>query len=390
MPTPRTVVHFVDSNTFGGCEEIVLSLLAGLDRRKWRPILFHCKEPGIDRLVDAMGQLGIPCRTVPRAGGWRLAATVRHFVRELRAAQPSIFHAHLNWPLGCRHGIMAAGLCRVPAIVATSQLYSSILGVRFPWLKQRLQAAAVDRYIAVSNEVKARLCGDLGVSESKVRVVRNGIRLAQFNLPPDAALRATLTQGGERPIVLTAARLHSQKGHVYLLEAAAHVPDALFVLAGEGPERATLERQAQQLGIQGRVRFLGHRQGIPQLLASCDVFVLPSLYEGLPLCVLEAMAAGKPVVATAVGGTDEVVIDGETGLLVPPGNPVALATAIRSLLSDRKLAARLAQAGRARVTEKFSSDTMVSGISRVYEEALGEVAGRATVDGAEPVSEAPG
>jgi glycosyltransferase involved in cell wall biosynthesis len=376
----RTVVHFVDSDTWGGCEEVVLLILAGLDKSRWRPILFHHGTPGISLLLNAVSQLGIPCRVVPRGGGSSIGVTLRQFVRELRAANATIFHAHLNWPLGCRHGLMAAKLCRVPSIVATSHLYSTISGVRFPWLKQRVQAATIDRYIAVSNEIRARLCRDLYVSESKVRVVHNGIRLAQFNRPVDTALRAMLTQDRDRPIVFTPSRLYTRKGHMHLLEAAALVPDALFILAGDGPERAALERHAKLLGVEARVRFLGQRQDIPQLLASCDLFVLPSLYEGLPLSVLEAMAAGKPVVATAIGGTDEAVIHGETGLLVPPENSAALATAIRTLLSDTKLAARLAQAGKARVMERFSSDTMVRGVSRVYEEALGELAGCASVD----------
>ena len=213
-------------------------------------------------------------------------------------------------------------------------------------------------------------CQDLQVPESKVRVVQNGIQLANFGRPPDFALRAMLTGGIDRPIVFTPARLHSQKGHMYLLEAAALVPDALFVLAGDGPERDRLEAFARRLGIEGRVRFLGHRRDIPQLLASCDLFVLPSLYEGLPVTVLEAMAAGKPVVATDIGGTDEAVMHGATGLLVPPGSPVDLATAIRTLLSDQRLAARLAEAGRAWAVQEFSSASMVRGVTRVYDELI--------------------
>jgi glycosyltransferase involved in cell wall biosynthesis len=157
---------------------------------------------------------------------------------------------------------------------------------------------------------------------------------------------------------------------VYLLEAAAMVPDALFVFAGDGPERDSLKELARTLGVEGRVRFLGHRKDVPQLLASCDLFVLPSLYEGLPLSVLEAMAAGTPVVATSIRGTDEAVIDGVTGRLVPPEDPVALASAIRTMLTERSLAARLAEAGKTRVREVFSADAMVRGVTQVYDELV--------------------
>jgi glycosyltransferase involved in cell wall biosynthesis len=368
----HTVVHFVDSEIWGGCEEVALMLLAGLDRRRWRPVLFHRNAPGISRLLDGLCELGIPCRAVPRMTTWNLAKTLPLFIRELRAEQATILHVHLNWPLACRFGVMAAGLGRVPAVVGTSHLCSPISDVRFGWLKQRLQAATIDRYIAVSNGVRDCLCHEVGVPESKVRVVHNGIRLAPFDQPADSALRAELSRGIDRPIVFTPARLHGQKGQAYLLEAAALVPDALFVLAGDGPDRAALEERAAKLGVEARVRFLGHRHDIPQLLASCDLFVLPSLHEGLPLCVLEAMAAGKPVIATAISGTREAVLHGETGLLVAPGNPAELAAAIRTLLSDRKLANRLAQAGKARAKEGFSADAMVRGVTRIYDELISQ------------------
>jgi glycosyltransferase involved in cell wall biosynthesis len=142
------------------------------------------------------------------------------------------------------------------------------------------------------------------------------------------------------------------------------------VLVGEGRERPGLEAQARALGVAERVRFLGHRDDVPELLAACDVFVLPSRYEGLPLSVLEAMAAAKPVVATAIEGTDEVVLHGETGLLVPPAAPSALAQGIRAVLADRALAARMGQAGRARVCREFSTNRMIDEVTGVYDELL--------------------
>ena len=365
----HTVIHFVDSDTFGGCEEVILMLLAGLDRECWQPALLYHDAPEGSRLLQDANRLGIPCRSVPRLARPTTAQTWRRFVGELRVAAPTIFHAHLNWPLACFHEVIAAKFSRVPIIVATAHLYSPISGMRH-WGKQYLHAAAIDRYIAVSGEVKKRLCQTLRVPDSKIRVVRNGIRLSRFSQTADTAIRSTLTGGTDRPIIFTPARLHTQKGHTYLLEAARLLPDAVFVLAGDGPERERLEQLAQELGIEARVRFLGHRQDIPQLMASCDVFVLPSLYEGLPLTVLEAMAAGKPVVATAVGGTDEAVVHGVTGLLVPPANPTELAGAIRAMLTDRRLAVRLAESGRRRAIEEFSCETMVRGVTKVYDELI--------------------
>jgi glycosyltransferase involved in cell wall biosynthesis len=366
----HTVIQFIDADISGGSEEVVMQLVAGLDRSRWRSMLFHHGSTGMTRLVDYVSRSGIACRAVPRITKWNVSRTLRHIIRELRTVQPTILHAHLNWPLDCRDAVIAATLARVPAVVATSHLYCPILRGRFGWLRQRVQTACVDRYIAVSDEVKRRLGQNLQVPESKIRVVRNGICTARFDNPADPALRASLVDGQKRPVVFTPARLNSQKGHSYLLKAAALVPEGLFVLAGDGPERRPLEEMTRALGLQERIRFLGHRQDIPQLFACCDLFVLPSLFEGLPLSILEAMAAGKPIVATAVGGSDEAIVDGVTGLLVPPADPVSLAAAIRRLLSDRELASRLATAAKTRVTREFSSDAMVRGVTGVYEELI--------------------
>jgi glycosyltransferase involved in cell wall biosynthesis len=294
------------------------------------------------------------------------------FTRILRATNAAVFHAHLNWPLGCRHGLIAAKLSGIPVILATAHLYSPVPNTAINRLKLLVQTAIVDRYLAVSAEVRDRLCQDLRIPESKVHVVRNGIRLTPFEeVGGDTGdARSAFIESSGCRMVFTPARLHSQKGHIYLIKAAALVPDAVFVLAGDGPEREALEHLAQTLDLKQRIRFLGHREDIPRLLASCDLFVLPSLYEGLPLSVLEAMAAGKPVIATAIGGTKEAVVHGETGLLVPPENPVELAAAIRTVFSDQKLALRLAKAGKTRATRLFSSETMVRGVTGVYDELL--------------------
>jgi glycosyltransferase involved in cell wall biosynthesis len=239
--------------------------------------------------------------------------------------------------------------------------------VRF-WLRRHLRNAVIDRYIAVSEATKECLIREVSVPAAKVRVVQNGIRVTAFGKAGDPALRHSLVEGSGLPVIFTPARLHLQKGHRYLLEAAALVPEALFVFAGDGEERKRLEEQTRALGIQQRVRFLGNRSDVPELLACCDLFVLPSLNEGLPLALLEAMAAGKPVIATAIGGTKEVVTNGSTGLLVPPANSRDLAVAIRLLLSDRALADRMGAAGRQHVSAHFSSDAMVEQTIRVYDE----------------------
>ena len=164
-----------------------------------------------------------------------------------------------------------------------------------------------------------------------------------------------------RPLVGNVARLAPQKDHRTLVAAAALLPDVDFAIAGEGELRSELERSAGE-----SVRFLGARADIPDVLASLDVFAFPSLFEGLCLAVIEAQVAGVPVVATAVGGIKETVVEGETGLLVPARHPEALASAIRRLLEHPDEAARLAAEARRRVLERYSEERMVSGTLALY------------------------
>jgi glycosyltransferase involved in cell wall biosynthesis len=364
----RTVIHFTDSSAFGGTERALLHVLARLDRRQWRPVLFHHSEPGLAPLLEKARQLEVKVRAVPRMQRIWDISRLPKFICALRAELPSLMHAHLTWPLSCKYGLLAAVIARVPGVVATAQLYVDLAKKPLLRLQPRLIAAGVDRYLAVSRAVANQLCNDFGIPASKVQVVRNGIPFAPFDRPANATLRASLTKATAHPVVLMVGRLDKQKGHRYLIEAAAQVPEAMFVLAGEGPDRAALEAQTHALGLDSRLLFLGYREDIPDLLSCCDLFVLPSVYEGLPLSILEAMAAGKPVIASAIGGNDEIITHGENGLLVPPADPASLAGTIRTVLSDHTLARRLAEAGRARAHQEFSVEAMVNGVTRVYEE----------------------
>jgi glycosyltransferase involved in cell wall biosynthesis len=366
----RTVVHFVDSSTFGGSEQALLHLLAGLDRQDWRPILFHHDEPGLASLMKAARALNIETKVVPKLAGARLVLALPRFIHELRTVNPQIFHAHLNWLLSCRYGLLAAYLARIPVIVATVHNFMEPPWARTIELAQRVFGKCLHRYIVVSNAVGRQLCESFHVPCQKVEVIHNSIPAAAFDRPPDTTLKTMLNRGTDRPIVLCVARLDAQKGHTYLLPAVRNVPNAIFVLVGDGSERASLEAQAANIGVRDRVIFLGHRDDVAELLATCDLLVLPSLYEGLPLSVLEAMAAGKPVVATSVGGTPEAVLDGETGFLVPSRDPTALVRAIQRLLTDACLRRKMGMAGRRRVQRNFSPTQMVAGVTQTYEKLL--------------------
>ena len=363
-----TIVHYTDTVAFGGAEKMLLTLVENLPQDSWRSILFCHAQPGIRPLIDGAARLGIETVPLPPLTREGTMAGTRRFIGALRSCKPDLFHAHLTWRLRCSGGLSAAFLARVPRRVATQQLFVCAKYLTFRY-RQRAISTIVDRYVAVSNAVASELTA-AGVSPRKINVVYNGVNVERFNHGTDSSVRAMLTNGDGRPLVLTLARLHWQKGLRHLIAAASRIPEAVFAVAGDGQERTRLQEEVNRLGLGARFHLLGHREDIPELLAACDVFVLPSLFEGLPVSVLEAMAAEKPVVATVIGGTDEAVIDGETGLLVPPNDPDRLTAAIRRFLESPELARRLAAAGRARVRGRFSATSMAAGVEHVYQELL--------------------
>lgn len=346
-------------------------LLESLDPGAWRPTLLYSRTPVLAPLAQRARVFGAAVQPVPQISNSPAGARyLPGLVRQLRGARPAVFHAHLSWPFAAKYALAAAILARVPAIVMTVQLFPDSRIRRTTAVQGRLIAAGVGRCIAVSQDIARRLTDGLHWRADKIEVIHNAVQTERFGRPADPTLRASLA-GGDSPIVLSVARLDPQKGHDVLLRAVADTPGVMLVLAGEGPERGRLETLVSELGLGRRVLFLGRRSDVPELLAVSDVFVLPSLFEGASLAILEAMAAMKPVVATSIGGTDELIVDGQSGVLVPPADPRALATALKRVLADSRLRARLGQNARDRVEQRFSAAAMAERVSRVYEGLLG-------------------
>jgi glycosyltransferase involved in cell wall biosynthesis len=244
---------------------------------------------------------------------------------------------------------------------------------------QRYACQFADCILVNADAVKDWLI-DEGYDESKISVIRNGVDTSRFDNPPaPVTLRRELGLADDTPLVGVVSRLTRLKGLENFLEAAAsvraRVPNARFLIVGETspmnreylPE---LQRYAEQCGVADAVIFAGLRADVPGVLASLTVSVMPSLNEALSNVVLESMAAGAPTVATRVGGTPEAVTDGETGLLVAPGDSAALADAIVRLLANRPLAAQLGHAARARIADHFSVRRMVRATQDLYVDFL--------------------
>ena len=240
----------------------------------------------------------------------------------------------------------------------------------------RRTARKVDRIVAVSKEVRDAVLQQLApVDEACVTTIPNGVDPTRYDVQSDrAALCAELGVEIASPLILAVGRLSEQKGHRYLLEAAHSVlrahPGAHFLLAGDGELREPLLEAAHASGLGERVHFLGVRRDVPSLLASTDVFVLPSLWEGLPIAILEAMAAARPIVATDVGGNTEALQDGVTGSIVPPADAPALATAVQAALSDPDRARELGQSARERVVADFSVENQAKQYIDLFEDIV--------------------
>jgi glycosyltransferase involved in cell wall biosynthesis len=366
MTAPRRVFFFTDSPAFGGAEQAMLTLLQALDPARWSSTLLYHSSPGSRPLVEAAARAGVPTVAVPpMPEGLVGARRLLPFVAFVRRRRPDVFHAHLTWPLACKFALAGALLARVPAVVGTHQLVPTFTMTRPTRLQQRVLGRRVGRYIAVSEDTRRQLLEIFDWPPEKIVVVPNVVAPVEPDTPPDEALRARLLRG-HAAVALVPARLDVQKGHRYLLDAVSRMNGVHVVFAGDGPERGALEARVRELDIERHVTFLGFREDVPRLMRCSDVVVLPSLFEGLPVSVLEAMAARIPVVATAIGGTDEVVVDGVTGLLVPPRDAGALAAAIERVVSDRRLAASLSDAGAVRVAEEFGVEQMVTRVEAVY------------------------
>jgi len=273
-------------------------------------------------------------------------------------------------------GSLAARRARVPWIASDHGLFT-----RGSWPKRlyRLLETLALRgaeAILVPSDFQRRKLLATGVSPTRVFVVPHGLDAASFLSHADSreATRRAMGLTGDEQVLLTVGRLEPVKGHSYLLQALpillAAYPRLRLWIAGEGSLCTRLAQQAASLGVAEAVAFLGYREDVPSLLAACDLFVLPSLEESFGQAVLEAMAAGRPVVASRVGGIPEVMAGCENGWLVPPAHPDALAAAIREALSQPEEAARRAQAGARRAREHFQVSAMTESIAQLYRRVL--------------------
>ncbi|HRV93205.1 MAG TPA: glycosyltransferase [Anaerolineae bacterium] len=365
---PVKILYFITELNIGGAEKVLVHLISKLDRTHFDPIVV-CLYDGNGPIAAEIRALNVPVIDLNMRTRWDVTA-IRRFYQLVRREKPVIIHAslfHAN-VIGRLVGRMAG----VPLIITCRQNIS--IGGRWREQINRLTASWDDKVVAVCELAREAELEHAGVAQEKVVTIYNTIDPTVFHndhRPKKSNIRNELGIPPDLLLIGSVGRLHPQKGLSYLLEATAQLKkqspvDFRLLVVGDGQLRDDLIAQSRTLGIADRTIFAGARTDVPDILGELDIFAFPSLWEGLPLALLEAMAAGLPVVATAVGGTPEVVQNGQTGILVPPGDHQSLAIALERLITEPDLRLKMGQAGLNRIQQAFTVEQMVEKYHNLY------------------------
>ena len=369
--TPIRVACCITELDPGGAERMFVELVCGLDRARWDPTVVSLgseSEPLVSKLRDS----GVEVRCLGVKRRWDLPGAVARLARELRSLSPDLlqtwlFHANVA-------GCLAAGRVGLQTVV-TGVRVAERRGRWRLWL-ERYCTRRARRHICVSGDVAEFSRDHAGLDPSKLVVIANGVDVSGVSeADPIDLSRQRITDGV--PVLAWIGRLDPQKDPLSAVEALGQLratqPECHLVLAGEGPLRGEVESRIAELGLSQRVHLLGQISEVPSLLARCCGLVLTSHWEGMPNVVLEAMAAGRPVVSRVVEGVSDLVEDGVTGWLVADDHVSSLSAALERLLEDREFAGTMGERGQRKVTEEYSIEAMVSGYEALWERVLAEM-----------------
>lgn len=372
-----SLVLAASGTSVGGAERVVWELATGLpperfDVRVWLP-----PARGVDELADSLAEREVPVdRVVAVDSRWDWRGMLATWSR-LRRQRPGLLHIHHAVSGGDRRLAGVAQAAGVPHLVVTEHHATSdwLTAADRALMRRELQIA--DAVTTVTAGAAEALTRDYGIERERMRVIPGGADAPddERERPVARRVRDDLGVGQFRPLWVCAGRLEEEKGHKVFLEALAILRsrnvDFVAVIVGEGSQRAALERMADQSGLGERVRFAGQVDVLGPVLLAADACVFPSLQDGLPLSLLEAMVRERPTVATRVGAIPEVIEDGITGRLVPPGDPAALAGVLQDFHARRDAAWHLGEAGAERVLAEFTWPRVVGAFEAVYDEVMG-------------------
>jgi len=363
------VMQIINSLDIGGAERVAVNIAAHLDPDRFDSSILTLEKPG--PFAEILDKRGIPFTSLHKKPGARPGVFL-DIARHIRKREIDIITTHNYGALF--YGVFGArlgGCSRLLHVDHNPRLSSKR---RYPIPHKRLSSLAY-KVIAVSAEVRANLIGQEGIPPERIDMIANGVDDSLFDKPFDRRnLSVLLGIPKGRIVIGTGARLVREKGLVHLLDAASIIKkkrdDFALVIVGDGPMMDELRKKAHDNGLNGRVVFTGARTDFHEIIRLFDIFVLSSVSEGLPLSLLEAMAAARAIVASQVGGVPEVITDGRTGLLVPPMSPALLADAIGRFMDNPRYRAECGERARLRFEEKHSARAMAASYACLYEQMM--------------------
>jgi glycosyltransferase involved in cell wall biosynthesis len=374
--SPMKLLLVESGRAVGGTERVVWELATRLPEVRFDLCVWLSDDRGVDELAAALEQAAVNVDRVAEVESrWDWKGMFATWSK-LRALKPDLIHIHHVWPAADRYLSMIARAAGVPHVVVTEHIMGEAHSRGQRALK-RDELKNADAVTAVTGAIVDTLVRDYGIERSLVRIIANGADLPdeEREEPLARRWRERFLATPLKPLWVVAGRLEEQKGHDVLFDALVpllrHGLDFTLAVAGDGSRRGWLEQRALSLGLSPRVQFVGQLDDVGGLLAAADGVIVPSRWEGLPLVLLEAMARGRPIVATAVGGVADAIEDGVTGTLVPPDDAAALAVALENLHRRADRAWRLGQAAAEVARERYSWHAVVDEFESVYDEAMG-------------------
>lgn len=367
---PLKLMHIVLSLNTGGLEKVVINLLKGVDRDTYTPILCCLEEPGT--LAPEVEQLGVKIIVLEKKRTGIDYLAVAKLASILRREGVNIIHCHGTAPQF--YGALAGRIVRVPRIIYTK--HDRIpCNTKSELLMRRFLARMTSKVIAVSDDAREVAVNVEKIPQEKVITIFNGIDTQKYRLNIDIiAKKLEIGVSAYDFVIGIVARLAPEKDHNMLLDAFRIVRERMnqgikLVIVGGGDLREELENKAKLLSINDDVIFLGERHDIPELLAAFNLFALSSTTEGLSITLLEAMAAELPIVATDVGGNPEIVLNDQTGLIVPAKSPDSMAQSIMKIINNKNMAEKMGEAGREMVCANFSLEAMIQKHDEIWRHA---------------------
>lgn len=352
------VMQIVQSLECGGLEKVAISLADGLQKRFWDVSICCLDKPG--NLAPEALNKNINVINIGKKSGIDFSLVTK-LAKIFKKENVKVVHTHNMGPL--IYGTLASRLAGVPVVINTRHGRERKRCSRFIWLLN-------NEVVTISFDAKNKLLESNRIDANKIKVIYNGIKIDEFEISEENNYRKRLSLTDNDYVIGTVARLSLEKDQKTLIDAfeiiCKQFENARLIIVGDGLLRAELEEHCVNLKIKNKVFFMGFRDDVANILNIFDVFVLSSRTEGISLTLLEAMAAGKPIVATDVGGNPEVVADGVTGVLVPTNDPIKMAKSIINILENKKLSKAMAGNGRKRVEEIFSQEKMVMEYEKLY------------------------